>query len=39
MRRIPELVSVNADRPVDVIAHEIVEMASARQRLSAGRAG
>jgi tRNA dimethylallyltransferase len=39
MRRIPDLVSVNADRPVDVIAHEIVEMASARQRLPAGRAG
>jgi tRNA dimethylallyltransferase len=39
MRRIPALVSVNADRPVDEIAHEIVEMASARQRLPAGRAG
>jgi tRNA dimethylallyltransferase len=39
MRRIPGLVSVNADRPVDEIAHEIVEMASARQRLPAGRAG
>jgi tRNA dimethylallyltransferase len=39
MRRIPGLVSVNADRPVDDIAHEIVEMASARQRLPAGRAG
>jgi len=39
MRRIPDLVSVNADRPVDAIAHEIVEMASARQRLPAGRAG
>jgi tRNA dimethylallyltransferase len=38
MRRIPGLVSVNADRPVDEIAHEIVEMASARQRLPAGRA-
>jgi tRNA dimethylallyltransferase len=39
MRRIPGLVSVNADRPVDDIAHEIVEMASARQRLPAGRVG
>ena len=39
MRRIPGLVSVNADRPVDEVAHEIVEMASARQRLPAGRAG
>ncbi len=39
MRRIPGLVSVNADRPADEIAHEIVEVASARQRLPAGRAG
>ena len=39
MRRIAGLVSVNADRPVDDIAHEIVEVASARQRLPAGRAG
>ena len=39
MRRIPGLVSVNADRPVDDIAYEIVEVASARQRLPAGRAG
>jgi tRNA dimethylallyltransferase len=39
MRRIPGLVSVNADRPVDDIAHEIVEVASARQRLPACRAG
>jgi tRNA dimethylallyltransferase len=38
MRRIPGLVSVNADRPPDEIADEIVEMASARQRLPAGRA-
>jgi tRNA A37 N6-isopentenylltransferase MiaA len=38
MRRIPGLVSVNADRPLDEIADEIVEMASARQRLPAGRA-
>ena len=39
MRRIPGLVSVNADRPPDEIAHDIVEVASARQRLPAGRAG
>ena len=39
MRRIPGLVSVTADRPVDDIAHEILEVASARQRLPAGRAG
>jgi tRNA dimethylallyltransferase len=39
MRRIPGLVSVTADRPVDDIAHDIVEVASAWQRLPAGRAG
>jgi tRNA dimethylallyltransferase len=39
MRRIPGLVSVNANRPADEIADEIVEVASARQRLPAGRAG
>jgi tRNA dimethylallyltransferase len=39
LRRIPRLVSVNADRPVDEIAHDIVEVASARQRLPAGRTG
>ena len=39
MRRIPSLVSVNADRPPDDIADEIVEVARARQRLPAGRAG
>jgi tRNA dimethylallyltransferase len=39
LRRIPGLVSVNADRPVDDIAHDIVEVASARQRLPAGRTG
>jgi tRNA A37 N6-isopentenylltransferase MiaA len=39
MRRIPDLVSVNADRQVNEIANEIVEMASARQRLPAHRAG
>jgi tRNA dimethylallyltransferase len=39
MRRIPGLVSVNADRAADEIANDIVEMAGARQRLSARRAG
>ena len=39
MRRIPGLVSVNADRPMDEIADEIVEVASARQRLPTRRAG
>jgi len=39
MRRIPGLVSVNGDRPADEVANEIVEVASARQRLPAGRAG
>jgi tRNA dimethylallyltransferase len=39
MRRIPGLVTVNADRPPDEIADEIVEVARARQRLPAGRAG
>ena len=39
MRRIPRLVSVNADRPPDEVADEIVEVARARQRLPAGRAG
>ena len=39
MRRIPGLVSVNADRPSNEVADEIVEVASARQRLPAGRAG
>jgi tRNA dimethylallyltransferase len=39
MRRIAGLVTVNADRPPDEIADEIVEVASTRQRLPAGRAG
>jgi tRNA dimethylallyltransferase len=39
MRRIPGLVSVDADRPPDEVADEIVEVARARQRLPAGRAG
>jgi tRNA dimethylallyltransferase len=39
MRRIPGLVSVNADRPSDEVADEIFEVARTRQRLPAGRAG
>jgi len=39
MRRIPGLVSVNADRPADEIADEIVKVARARERLPARRAG
>jgi tRNA dimethylallyltransferase len=39
MRRIPGLVSVNADRLPDEIADDIVEVARARQRLPAHRAG
>ena len=39
MRRIPGLVSVDADRPPDEVADEIVEVARARQRLPAARAG
>ena len=39
MRRIPGVVSVDADRPPDEVADEIVEVARARQRLPAGRAG
>jgi tRNA dimethylallyltransferase len=39
MRRIPGLVSVNANRPAEEIADEIVQVARARQRLPAGRAG
>jgi len=39
MRRIPSLVSVNSDRPLHEITSDIVEVASARQRLPAGRAG
>jgi tRNA dimethylallyltransferase len=39
MRRIPGLVTVNADRPPGEIADEILEVARARQRLPAGRAG
>jgi tRNA dimethylallyltransferase len=39
MRRIPGLVTVDGDRPSGEIADDILEMASARQRLPAGRAG
>jgi tRNA dimethylallyltransferase len=39
MRRIPGLVTVRADRPPGEVADGIVEMARARQRLPAGRAG
>ena len=39
MRRIPGIVLVDANRPAEVIADEIVEVARARQRLPAGRAG
>jgi tRNA dimethylallyltransferase len=39
MRRIPGLVSLSADRPSGEIADAILEVARARQRLPAGRAG
>jgi tRNA dimethylallyltransferase len=39
MRRIPGLVTVSADRPADEVADEILEVARARQRLPARRAG
>jgi len=39
MRRIPGLVSVEANRPAEEVAHDIVEVARARQRLPARRAG
>ena len=38
MRRIPDLITVDADRPPGEVADEIIEMARARQRLRAGRA-
>jgi tRNA dimethylallyltransferase len=38
MRRMPGLISVDADRPAPDIADEIIQMASARQRLPADRA-
>jgi tRNA dimethylallyltransferase len=39
MRRIPGLVSVDANRPPEEVADDIVEVARTRQRLPAGRAG
>ena len=39
LRRIPGVVSVRADRPPDAVADEILQMARARQRLPARRAG
>src|SRR5207248_10524834 len=39
MRRIPGLVSLRADRPPGETADAILEVARARQRLPAGRAG
>jgi tRNA dimethylallyltransferase len=39
MRRIPGVVIVNADRPADEVADEIQQMARARERLPAHRAG
>ena len=39
MRRVPGLVSVDADRPAGEVADEILEMARTRQRLPAGPAG
>ncbi len=39
MRRIPGLVSLTADRPPGEVADAVLEVARARQRLPAGRAG
>ena len=39
MRRIPGLVSLPANRPPGEVADDILEVARARQRLPAGRAG
>jgi tRNA dimethylallyltransferase len=39
MRRIPGILSIDGNRPAGLIADEIVEVARARQRLPAGRAG
>ena len=39
LRRVPGIVSVRADRPPDAVANEILEVARARQRLPAHRAG
>jgi tRNA dimethylallyltransferase len=38
MRRIPGLVSVDADRPASEVADEIIALARSRQRVPAGRA-
>jgi tRNA dimethylallyltransferase len=39
MRRVPDLVTVRGDRPAGEVADEILEMARARQRVPAHRAG
>ncbi len=39
MRRIPGLASVRGDRPPEEVADEILELARARERVPAGRAG
>ncbi len=39
MRRIPGIVTVRGDRPAGQVADEILEVARARERLPAGRAG
>ncbi len=39
MRRIPDLISIEADRPPGEVADEIVEVACARQHVPARRAG
>ena len=39
LRRLPGIVSLRADRPPGDVADEILEVARARQRLPAGRAG
>jgi tRNA dimethylallyltransferase len=39
LRRLPGVVSVRADRPPDAVADEILQVARARQRLPARRAG
>jgi tRNA dimethylallyltransferase len=39
MRRMPGLVTVRADRPADEVANEILEVARARERVPARRAG
>ena len=39
MRRIPGLVTVRADRPVEEVADEVLQVARARQRVPARRAG